>query len=70
MHEINHTCNLIAQEQLWRLRSKRAWIREQLRALRGFPKDSAYDEPWSDAFGAAASQCPFISQIFNTSISS
>ncbi|BDA49019.1 hypothetical protein COCOBI_13-1290 [Coccomyxa sp. Obi] len=38
------------EDKLWRLRSKRAWIREQLRALRGFPKDSAYDEPWSEAF--------------------
>jgi hypothetical protein len=42
----------LLQEKLWRLRSKRKWIQEQLHALRGgFPKDSAYDEPWSDAFG-------------------
>ena len=43
------------QEKLWRLRAKRAWIREQLRALRGFPEgtqDASYAEPWAEAFGA------------------
>jgi len=40
------------QERLWRLHAKRAWIREQIQALRGFPEDDAdYAEPWSDALG-------------------
>ena len=41
------------QEKLWRLRSKRAWVREQLRALRGFPDhaSASYEEPWDEAFG-------------------
>ena len=40
------------QEGLWRLRAKRAWIREQIQAQRGFPEDDAdYAEPWSDALG-------------------
>ena len=41
---------------MWRLRMKREWIREQLRALRGFPTDADHascEEPWDDAFGAA-----------------
>ena len=45
---------MCAQERLWRLRAKRAWIREQLQALRGFPDvaaDADYAEPWSDALG-------------------
>ena len=36
------------------MRAKRAWIREQLQALRDFPDaaaDADYAEPWSDALG-------------------
>ena len=46
-----------AQERVWRLRMKREWIREQLRALRGFPADAdnaSHGEPWDEAFGAAS----------------
>lgn len=43
------------QERLWRLRAKRAWIREEIQALRGFPdEDADYAEPWSDALGGSA----------------
>ena len=41
---------------MWRLRMKREWIREQLRALRGFPPDADHascEEPWDEAFGEA-----------------
>jgi hypothetical protein len=42
------------QERLWRLRAKRAWIREQLAAARGFPAaaSGSYAEPWGEALGA------------------
>ena len=41
------------QRTLWHIRTKQKWIKEQLHALHGgFPKDSAYDDPWGDAFGA------------------
>ena len=34
------------------MRARRAWIREQLQALRGFPEEDAdYAEPWNDALG-------------------
>jgi hypothetical protein len=40
------------QERLWRLRAKRAWIREEIQALHGFPdEDADYEEPWNDALG-------------------
>ena len=42
---------------MWRLRAKRAWIREQLQALRGFPDaatDADYAEPWTDALGESS----------------
>ena len=44
---------MVTQERVWRLRMKQQWIREQLRALRGFPADASSEEPWDDAFGAA-----------------
>ena len=50
---VRQTC-IRAQERLWRLRAKRAWIREQVQALRGFPDaaaDADYAEPWSEALG-------------------
>lgn len=60
-------CHLLAshslighvQERLWRLRAKRAWIREEIQALRGFPdKDADYAEPWSDALGGSGRHDP------------
>ena len=45
-----------AQERVWRLRMKREWIREQLRAPHGYSADGNHascDEPWDEAFGAA-----------------
>lgn len=48
------------QEKLWRLRAKRAWIREQLRAQRGFSgtsDDASYAEPWAEAFGMCGFAC-------------